>query len=69
MSQESKSSLVNVRFEYTDKENIQDFCFKRDISLSEHIREASEWYRKTYEIKPKIEKYWDAVVSLITNLP
>ena len=67
--QESKSFLVNVRFEYSDKKNIKDFCFENDVSLSEHIREASEWYRKTYEIKPKVEKYWDAFIALAERLP
>lgn len=67
--QESKSFPVNTRFEYSEREVLKEFCFTQNISISDHIRESSEWFRKTHKIKPKMEKYWDAFVALAESLP
>lgn len=66
---ESKTSPVTLKLEESEKNVIADFCLKEDLSVSQFYREAGRLYQIVYPYKAKIEKYWDAVASLLMRLP
>ena len=66
---ESETSPVTVKFKDSMKEDLQKFCFEHDISRSEFLRDAAQFYRKYYACKDKLTKYERAVSALLESLP
>jgi len=66
---ESETSPVTVKFKEGMKNDLQTFCFKHDISRSEFLRDAAQFYRKHYHHKNKLEQYESVVSALLKSLP
>lgn len=66
---ESKTTPVTLKLEESEKNDIANFCLKEDLSVSQFYREAGRFYRVVYPYKEKLERYWEAVTSLILRLP
>jgi hypothetical protein len=66
---ESKTTPATVKLTASEKETIKDFCFEHDISVSEFMRNASNFYHRYYGHAAKLIKYQDAVLGLLKNLP
>ena len=66
---ESETSPVTVKFKEGMKNDLQKFCFKHDVSRSEFLRDAAQFYRKHYHHKNKMEQYESVVSVLLESLP
>jgi len=66
---ESETTPVTVKFKDAMKEDLQRFCFEQDISRSEFLRDAAQFYRKHFDHKDKLQKYELAVIALLESLP
>jgi len=66
---ESETTPTTVKFKDTMKEELKDFCFNHDLSLSEYLRKAAIFYRQYYDHEEKLQKYNKAVLALLESLP
>jgi len=66
---ESKTVAATVKFTDSLKSQIQEFCFRNDISLSEFLRDAACFYHDLYSYAGKIARYRDALTSMLDKLP
>jgi len=66
---ESKTTPATVKLTFSEKEQLQEFCFKNDLSVSEYMRNASRLYHAYFPYIAKLEKYRSAVISMLEKLP
>ena len=66
---ESKTSPATVKLTFSEKKQIQEFCFQNDLSVSEFMRHAASLYLSFFEQASKLNRYRKAVVSMLDNLP
>lgn len=66
---ESATAPVTVKFKEGMKRDLEKFCFENDISRSEFLRDAAQFYRHVFPQKDKFLKYQDAVSALLRSLP
>jgi hypothetical protein len=66
---ESMTAPLSLKMETSDRDRLRDFCFEHDMTLSQCLRQGGLRFIEQYEYIPKLDKYWDAVVSLLNKLP
>jgi len=66
---ESKTSPATVKLTQSEKEAIQEFCFKHDMSVSEFMRMAANFFYDYYEHGEKLAKYKQSVFGMLDGLP
>lgn len=66
---ESETAPVTFKLKDTTRQELKDFCFDHDLSLSEYVREAVQFYRQNYPQKDKLKKYHVSVSALLKTLP
>ena len=65
MTIQSKSEILNARFEGDDLEKVMEFCFKNDITRSELVRTAVHMFMKCYPHRDKIK----TMISWLKDTP
>ena len=66
---ESKTTPATVKLTHTEKKNIQDFCFKNDITVSDFMRRATNFFYEFYDQSDKLAEYKKAVMAMLEQLP
>lgn len=66
---QSATEPVTVKFKAGMKHDLERFCFENDISKSEFLRDAAQFYCHVYPQREKVLKYRNAIEALLSSLP
>lgn len=66
---QSRTEGATVKLTSAEKERLQAFCFKHDLSVSEFMRNATNLYLTFFQHIDKILRYREAIISMVSKLP